>query len=214
MKIGLAITTTEKRQIHESVMTNNDADKFFYFVDKSMQGVSKSRNDCIKSLYNQDCDYIAIMDDDVQILRHGAMRYCANVMLENDIHMVGTPNSFGSELISAKGQLCYWNNVIGAFHMFSRKFIDKVGYFNTEYDRYGFEDCEMQWRAKRSGLCGSLPGIPSPLRLPYYLLSEDVYGMNPEPTIGHEEKQIYIEKNRPIFNQAILSEKVFYPYHK
>src|SRR5690606_25158819 len=129
------------------------------------------------------------------------------------VHFSGLPSNFHSKLNRSTGEMCYWSSLIGAFHMFSRRFVERVGYFNTEYDTYGAEDAEIQLRAKWSGLIGTY-GLPSALRAPFYLHSADVYHLNPTPSLSQEEKNFYINKNSEIYVKAIKSKKIYYPYEQ
>lgn len=200
MILAVGITTTPQRPVPEYqsdylTMIHNDYEGI---------GVSRSRNNLIKTLYDAGADYICIMDDDVRILRKGWFEYAVKVMQKYNVHFVGLPNNFTSKVEHSASEIIYWSDLIGAFHIFSRAFVEQVGYFNTAYDRYGFEDSEMQYRARKSGMTGILSGLPCPLRLPFYLMSEDVYGTTASQTLSFEEKQMYIEKNRPLFIAAVM----------
>lgn len=213
MKTGLAITTTVERTLHQSIVEMAGCDIHVH-TDTERIGVSRSRNNAIKYLYDRGYTHIALMDDDVRFLMSGGIKYCVEAMTKAGTHFIGMPNNFASIHIETKGEMSYWTDLIGAFHIFTRHFIESVGYFNTAYVRYGHEDSEMQYRARLSGLIGNVKGLPSPLRAPFYIQSEDVYGMNPTPIISLEDKQKYIDVNRPIFDAAIRSKRIYYPYEQ
>lgn len=213
MKIGLGITTTPNRIIHESVFRLTSGDVAIHVnTDIEGEGVAESRNKLMKLMYDDGYDYIAIMDDDVRVLLSGWLEYAAEVMEELDLHCIGLPNSFDSMLLYGFSDITYWSDWIGAFHMFSRKFIEEVGYFCTAFDRYGFEDCHLQHRYRLK--YSSDNGLPCPAKLPFYLMSEDVYGLAPPPSIPNEEKQRLIQINRSIFNKHVQSKQIYYPYHQ
>jgi len=214
MKLGLAITTTKERALHPSISELAGCDIHVH-TDTEGIGVSRSRNNAIKYFYDRGYTHIALMDDDVRFMFKGGLQYCARVMDEANIHFVGLANNFQSKHVQTIGEMSYWSDLIGAFHVFTRRFIDEVGYFNTAYVRYGHEDSEMQYRAKLSGFAGNVKGgLPSPLRAPFYVLSEDVYSMNPAPSLSSVDKQKYIDYNRPIFDAAIRSKRIYYPYEQ
>lgn len=214
MKFGLGVTTTPYREIHESIQRFLPKDCLLIIhSDENRIGVSKSRNNCIKYLYDQNCDYIAIMDDDVYLTYEGWFEYIVKAMEEANVHLSGLPSNFYGKHLSTVKEMSYWNSMIGAFHMMSRRFIEKVGYFNTEYDTYGSEDGAYQHRARRSGLIGRR-GLPSALRSPFYIHSQDVYHMNPPQTLSKEEKDFYITKNHEIYMREISSKQIYYPYEQ
>lgn len=211
MKYSLGITTTPSRGT-----AHNDEYPTLVHLDVDGVGVSVSRNRLIHQLYNIGAEYICIMDDDVSVMRPKWFEYAVDVMEHNSIHAIGLPNNFESRVLDAGCEMIYWSDWIGAFHIFSRRFIEEVGYFNTAYNRYGFEDSEMQHRARKSGLIGD-KGMPCPIRLPFYLHAEDVYGINQTPSIPQEEKDRLIALNRPVFLQAIKdidAGNIYYPYHQ
>lgn len=210
MKIALGITTVEERTLPSSVVANTEC-LIHVHTDTERIGVAKSRNNAIKYLYDKGFDYIAIMDDDVQILYKGWEKYIVEAMRSASVDMVGLPNSFLSKHIKTIGEMSYWSDSIGAFHVFSRRFIDKVGYFCTAFGRYGFEDSHMQYRYKKYYRTDA---IPSPLRAPYYFHSEDVYNMNPTPSFSCDQKTAEIARNRPIFENEVKIGRIYYPYEQ
>lgn len=210
MKIGLGITTTAQRDIHPSVLANTHSSILIHVhTDTDGVGVAKSRNNAIKYLYDHGCDYIAIIDDDVEILRPGALEYAVLIMSGMDIPACGLPNPFTTSMTQINEDLIRCSDWIGCLHIFSRQFIDDVGYFCTEFDRYGYEDAHMQHRIKLK--YGSLL---CPSRLPFYYLSQDVYGQNPTPSIPNAEKARLVESNRSIFIKHVESNQIYYPYEQ
>ena len=117
--------------------------------------------------------------------------------------------------MSLKGELAHWHAILGCFSYQDRLVMEKVGYYNTAYTRYGSEDVARNWRVQKSGLGGSSDareGHAAPFRAAAYILSEDAYHMNPTPNLSKEEKLHYIKLNEPIFSEEIHSGKLYYPY--
>lgn len=214
-KIGIGITTTKNRNINNNFfkyITQNI--QFYINVDNKMEGVSKGRNNCIKNLYENGCDYIFLFDDDCYPIMYGWEQYFIDSFIKSNIHHFTLCNSFGSQLISADPNIIYWDGGLGCFRFMTRELIEKVGYFNTKYDRYGFEDAGYNNRCIRSGICGTGNGYPSPVITNAYIYSEDVYHQNPNVNIVMEDKLKYIERNHPIYTEEINSNQIYYPYEQ
>ena len=81
---------------------------------------------------------------------------------------------------------------IGAFYYLDRECIEKVGYYNRNYGRYGWEDVEYSIRVNCCfGLNNSYP-YPSWMNM--YLHSEDMFEENPIPNMDADEKMRYIKE--------------------
>lgn len=211
-KIGLGITTVPSRKVHESIVTMTSPDTLIHVhTDVERIGVARSRNNVIKYLYDKGCENVVILDDDVQILFKGWEDYILNN--KGKENMLGLPSNFNSKILGTKGEVVYWDGLLGAFHFFTRHFIEKVGYFSKKFGVYATEDVEMQNRAKWSGLI-SKTGLPSLMRLPFYFMSEDVYHLNPTPTLSKEEKQEWIARSQPVLEESLKTKNIYLPYEQ
>lgn len=210
MKLGIGITTTPSGRPIGDIKVSNDTLVSIH-TDAKAIGVSRSRNNLIKELYDKGCTHIAIMDDDLTYLKQGWFEYAAQVMDANNLQVVGLHNVFGSRKIYSNKGWSGWSNWLGCVHIFTRKFIEDVGYFCTAFDRYGYEDSHLQWRVAMQ-----YPELndarPVPDLLPHYILSHDVYEMHPIVNIEKPEKLRLIEKNRIILDQEIEKGTIYYPY--
>lgn len=213
LKIGLGITTTPNRVINSDLILYTSPETLIHVhTDTDKVGVAKSRNNAIKYLYDQGCDIIFISDDDVIPIMSGWEDYFVNAHLQSGIHHFALPESFKNKLLRFKGEIGYYDGCIGAFRMITRQFIETVGYFNTAYDTYGFEDAGMTERFRRSGLGSMGPDeYPCPLKAVSYIFSEDVYNRNPAPNLTYEEKLAFIRKNKAIYYKEIKG-PIYYPY--
>ena len=212
IKIGVGVITMGVRKLADYKLSHNS--ELFVFTDHNKVGPASGRNECIKHLYNKGCDYIFLFDDDCFPTRHGWEDYFINNANNHNIHFLGLPEIFTGKLqsVSDDKELCYWDGIVGCFNFQTRHFIDVVGYYNTAYNRYGYEDAGRNYRAVCAGLTGTVGHYPSLLRASSYIHSEDVYGENPTPNISHEDKMKYIEENRKFYTEEIQSGQIFYPY--
>jgi hypothetical protein len=219
-KIGLGIIKTQKEEVNNKcIFQYTDPNTVIHVhTDINGIGIAKSNNNCIKYLYDQGCDFIFLMDVDCYPLHSGWEEYFISCHKKSGIHFFEIPEPFKDKLlyIDSKSDIGYYSGAIGCFHMLTRKFVDTVGYLRTDYSKYGFEHAGYMNRACRSGLYNKKHGgYPCPLKANYYIYSEDVYGARRVPsTLSWEEKQKFIEINRPIYEEEITSNQIYYPYEQ
>lgn len=214
MKVGMAIITTGVREINPNVYKYKHPDTYLYInLDTEKRGPGPSRNRCLAHLEDQGCDYFFVFDDDYYPMMHGWEAYFIEWSKKTDIQFFGVPEIFKSDLLSVQDEVVRWSALIGGFTFHTKKALSVVGGYNEKYGRYGFTDPSHNNRVKRSGICGDPKlGLPSLMRAPAYIFSEDVFALNPTPTVPDEEKQFYIERNRAEFRRECASPQIFYPY--
>lgn len=217
-KIGIGVCTTpQRRDSIKEYLSYCEYEDVLLVVsnDKKYNGAPSSRNDCIKTMMSKGCDYMFLFDDDCYPIMKGFDKYCVEQSLKYDVHFAVLPDSFKDKLIIFNGELTTWSGCIGSFSFFTRKHIETIGYYNTVYEKYGFTDPPYTYRSKKSPLSKDTVNHTSFLRLPFYIKSEDVYGMNPTPNYTPEEKQKFIDANRKIYFQEVKDADngiLFYPY--
>ncbi len=212
MRTGLAVCTTPTRAIDDGLRFCAPDTLIYVHNDRERRGPAWSRNRCIRHLYDAGCEFFFLLDDDVRVLFGGFEDYFAEHAARAGLDTLGLPESFKSRPLAIEGEIVYWDACIGAFHFFTRRFVDTVGYFNAAYAGYGWEDAAYKDRAKRSGLAGGRPGFPSLLRAPSFFFSEDVYGRNPVPNYTPAEKREGIERNGPVAAEEHQGGRIYYPF--
>lgn len=215
-KVGIGITTTPNRRLHPNVY-KYAAENSMVVVNNDTEGmgVSRSRNLCIKALYDAGCDFIFLFDDDCYPMHPGWENYFINAHIKSGIHHFCIPEAFKAQQLSSDGEISYFNSAIGCFRFMSRRLVEEVGYFNTAYNRYGFEDAGYNIRAKKSGLYGEIgQAYPTPSKSVSYIFSEDVYALNPTPNLSMEKKMEFIAENRPKYSEEISGTQIYYPYEQ
>jgi GT2 family glycosyltransferase len=103
-----------------------------------------------------------------------------------------------------------WDGSIGCFTYITKKGLQTIGGFRTEYIGYGFEDAEYKFRAIKAGLTKGQ--IKAPIRSYAYIHSEDVFGENPNPNLSFEEKNKFIDLNSSIYLNDLNSDLIYYEY--
>lgn len=167
------------------------------------------RNSLLSEL--SDCDYVFLFDDDCYPMMHGWEDYFIIQAGEHNLDYMALPESFKTRLIQVDGEMGRWDGGIGCFSFQSRKALQTVGGFNTNYERYGYEDAGRNRRAYAAGLTGGFL-CSCPIRGLAYIHSMDVFGENPAPNLSYDEKMELIHRNAQEFQRESSSDQLFYPF--
>jgi hypothetical protein len=216
MKIGIGVITLGVRGINPRIHDlAPPGAEIVIQVDGERQGVAKTRNVALKKLYDAGCDYMFMFDDDCYPMAPGWADYFIGQSLSTGIQFFGLPEAFKSNLLRVQDEMGWWHAIVGCFSFQTRKAMDIIGYYNSAYNTYGYEDVARNIRAKRAGLFGhdAFAGeFPSPIRSIAYIHSEDVHGENPAPNLTHEEKMSFIGQNHSVFKQEISDGRNYYDH--
>lgn len=225
MKIGVGIITVQKRELHPNMLNLiSQPTQFYVFTDHERKGPGFGRNECIKNLYDSGCDYIFMFDDDTFPIKKGWEDLVIQAATNNDLHCFGYPNSsvtvhnaLASNKLRTVNGVDYWQWNTGCFKFITRRFVEEVGYFNSNYHTYGYEDIGYLNRARASGLCGPGDADPAPVDLTDYIFSSDIFadassGFDGYANMSREEKDDAINANRATFLEEVYGGKIYYPY--
>lgn len=213
-RFGIGIITTQDRDLGpEYVNLVDQSTTICVEVDSERTGVSKTRNRVIKRLYDSGCDYIALFDDDCFPFQRGWQTFLENAYLSSGSHVLVMPKDeyITHDCINGVEHV-EWG--IGAFTFMTRHAIETIGYFNTAYDTYGYEDVGYLFRARRAGITSSTSHDSAPVDISKYLYSIDCDPLRQpdNATMLPELKQKYIQVNEPIFQAEISSPENYYPF--
>lgn len=224
MKIGIGIITTPKR-IEGNVYNLDNYKQFLSYkyeydiythIDSDSKGVSYGRNTCIEHLLNSGCDYVFLFDDDCYPMMFNWDEYIVENAIKNNLHYALLPHVFNAECLEIRGEISSWSGHLGCFTFFSKEMLNEVGFYNGEYNRYGFEDAAMHIRLKYSKLNNS-EKLYTLTRIGYYIFSQDMYHRNPVVNLTMEEKMVYIQQNKSIYMKEIEDAKngiIYHPFIK
>ena len=199
-KIGIGIITCGIRELSPNIIKYNPV----IFEDKERKGAAYCRNILMKQFYEEGKDYIFIFDDDCYPVIDGWIDRLINWMKVSNVHYLAGLDTKNVVITKAIGSTCISSDCyIGAYFFMDRKCIETIGYYNTEYIRYGYEDITYSRRALAAGLLGTSEGYPFPVWINMYIHSMDMFGENPTPNMSQEEKEKYIKMNNPIFHKEM-----------
>lgn len=207
MKIGIGVITCGVRPLHSLLEPVGAITATF--TDLGRRGPAYSRNEVLHQLYLEGCDYFFLFDDDCYPVMPGWAEYFIAQSQEHGLDALGLPEIFKSKLLASKGEINFWDSAVGCFSFQTRAMIERVGYYNEAYIRYGYEDSGRNDRVRRA--LGS-EGHPSPIRASAYIHSQDVFGECPKPNMTPEAKDAAIMANRATWLAELSSPQLHYPY--
>lgn len=209
MKIGVGVITMGVRALKDYLIA--DGVDFFVYKDEERKGPSHARNEVLSHFDGY--DHIFIFDDDAWPLMRGWEDYFITQAVEHNVHYMAIPEWFKGNIIGAEGEMLEWSDSLAALTYQSKHALDVIGGYNTEYDRYGYEDIARNFRAVHKAGLTTRPGAHCfPARGPAYIYYSDAYGTTELANLTPEEKEHYTTVNYPIFKKEISSEQLYYPY--
>lgn len=187
-KIGLGITTTNP----EKYMSYLKVWDGLILFNTDQDTIARDKNKLIKQLYNLGCTNLFIFDDDTFPIKEGWADW---VIEHEDAHAV-----LGEQ-------------IPGCMLYLTRDVVEKVGYMNTEYGKYGWEHLGYYKRIDKAKF-----SISHLLGWQDYIYSYDLqgadHGFEKVEWQTESEKQARSLANKPIFEKEIASEQIYYPYEQ
>ena len=206
--IGIGCTSYKRPKHLELFIkqVNKHTKDFTLYVAKDIPSVSQAKNECINAL--KDCEHIFLFDDDCYPIADGWADYFINSGLDHSCYMVEHP-LFRGNIFSV------YNDAKGVFMHITKEVVNQVGYFNTKYDRYGYEHAAYSHRINRAGLSKARFLCLNDANK--YLWSLDLQGVG-EFDIEHKSsmcdtliKELYI-KNKAEYARETTSNQIKYEY--
>lgn len=219
-KFGIGIITTGDRTLHENYLKLLDQSQptvFSVQVDQRRRGIAPTRNRAMKELYDAGCQDIVLFDDDCWPIKEGWQQYLVDTQYASGSHALLLPKDdpyIGEGVGDGSANLMRWG--VGAFMYLTRELIDTIGYLNTRYDTYGYEDVAYLWRARNCRLSLTSEFDIAPRRIQDYIYSIDCdksgNAVSNGTTLTQKQKNAYIEKNTRAFQEEIARGVKYYPF--
>ena len=215
MKFGIGVITVGKRELDSGYTSYlSQSTTLHIHFDYLRHGPGYGRNECIHTLYEAGCDYIALFDDDCFPYAADWQDYVVGGMQKYNIHHLQIWQ-YAQHHPTPGSELVFVPDTIGAFSVLTRKTIETIGYYNPHYSKYGWEDVGYVRRVRKSKINGTDKAV-SLRTLPKYIKALDVE-TNPKPgfngfaNMSWDEKQAAIESNRSVFVDE-LAGPLYIPY--
>lgn len=117
---------------------------------KENKGVAHAKNQLIRELLSRGCEYLFIMEDDMEIVsRNAIVHYLAAHRMTGVPHLLfahhGPGNAQLDSLVGKDSPLLYWKACVGAWNFYTREVIETVGYMDENF-RNAWEHVEHTWR--------------------------------------------------------------------
>ena len=209
MIIGIGLLTYKRPECKKLFLSQ--LKKFVPFhdfklhIEENNESISRGKNNCLHALRN--CDGIFLFDDD-----------CFPIKADWDIpfidsghhHLLFMDHRHGE--ICTDGEITKYKDCSGCFLFLTKEVFEKVGYFNTEYPFNGLEHVAYSERIKKATREDGFYCLTDMKKYFYSLdlQQEKDWKVWHKTTISHKQKTLALVHNRPIFNEEINSEKIFY----
>lgn len=215
MKIGIGIITYNRPKHLELCVsqikkhTKGPYELVIWDDSLDRKGIAYGSNSLLHDL--KDCDYIFLFNDDCFPIKDNWTDYFINSGYKHSCYMdKNYEPKFNHDGITSYGLSS------GVFMFMAKEVIEKVGYYNSAYDKYGFEHAAYSHRVWKAGL--------SPHRFVClnntrdYLCALDhsecknIYGIDHVSSISQDERMEQRKKNDPIFIKETTENIIYYGF--
>lgn len=219
MKIGVGVLTYNRPEHLELFVTKvisttrnvHIDDLMFYKYDDSEhgKGIAYGKNMCLYNL--RDCDHIFLFDDDCFPIAEGWIDYFINSGYNHSCYM--TP----AYQISFTGEKhTSYQMSSGVFIYLTKAVLEKVGYFNPKYGRYGYEHAGYSHRIFEAGLTPSrFICLNDTHKYIYALDLNGIKGyefLDHKRTITEEERRECTLANNKIYHEETTNHQIYYDF--
>lgn len=151
---GSKIGSKEYREFHKTLDK-----RIKYRYNPENKGVAHAKNYLLKQMMDAGCDYMFIIEDDILIKSSKAItEYIRLSELSGIEHFLFAHHGEGNDgklFLREKG-IDLYTACIGAYCMYTRNVIDKVGYFDENFTN-AFEHVEHTYRIAKAGYAAPWP---------------------------------------------------------
>jgi len=164
LKIGIGVLTYKRRNESSvcvsSIVKNCTYDYLVVSNDEyNNVGVAGNSNRLIKNLYDSECDFFLILNNDIELLGDISKLYI-NAYIKTGIEFFSFRTSpkipgFERERFNKNGVDIIVSSVIGgALMFFTRDVVDKLGYMDLKFGKFWREHTDYTKRANLAGFMG------------------------------------------------------------
>lgn len=216
MKIGVGVVTAYYGSEWKGDDIIMNSDNFWKFSHNSDQTtIAKDKNKLIKQLYEAGCEHIFIFEQDTIPIKKGWEQFFIDGSNRTGVkHFVLCSKAYHDYVGYMGEDISMWHTGTGCMMYMHRSVIDKVGYINPKYGKYGYEHAGYSLRICRAGFTPywycTLNGWEEWVHA-WDLVQTDKY-IKKVNVMTQEEKDASIADNWPIFVEEHDSERIYYEY--
>jgi GT2 family glycosyltransferase len=115
---------------------------------KPYQGVAHAKNWLLRTMLEQGCTHLFIMEDDMEVVSPQLLSiYIAAARMNKMPHLNFSQHGPNTKipLVAGNGVLEYWPNCCGAFSYYTRQIIEEHGFMDENF-KGAYEHVEHTWR--------------------------------------------------------------------
>lgn len=217
MKIGVGVTLSQTKTEWKGLqLCSDDTSVTPVFGDTT---IAIDKNCLIKHCYDAGREYIFIFDDDTFPIKKGWEMFFIAASKRTGVQHFILGNDEHLQMIGFENGLNYFRKGTGCMLFLTRQVIEKVGYLNNKYGRYGFEHATYSHRIHKAGLTPSWYCSVEGWEEYVYswdLQKEDAgkHGFVKEEWATPEEKTAYIEENQALYRKEMTTRNIYLDYEQ
>lgn len=205
-KIGIGVSSYKRREHLElwiKQYAKHKTEDMLSYCSLECNGIAQAKNKCISEL--KDCDYIFLFDDDCMPIADGWAEYFIDAHKKTGNHHFMYLNYHHHPNYSQEGVTSY-KSCGGCFMFLTKEVIEKVGYYNSKYNAYGYEHAGYSNRIHQAGLTPYGMYL-CPDEAHKYIHSMDIdtpiFDIKHKPSLPISECVKSVELNKPIYLEDI-----------
>lgn len=217
IKLGIGVTSKEPYDIRRLVLSNfNPATRVSVNYDQI--SVAKDKNKLIKELYDGGATHLFLFDDDCFPIKRGWEKFFIDAANDTGVQHFVLANEGHNAKCGYMEDVCeLWTTGTGCFMFLTRAVVEKVGFINPAYGKYGYEHAGYSLRICKAGFTPawyvSVNGWEE------YIYSWDLdkdgasrHGYTKIQNMTEAEKGACIAENAEVFNKEQDSGQIYYGF--
>ena len=209
MTVGIGIITCNRPHLLQQALKHHNnfsstADRLFIYNDSvNKKGIAYGKNKCIDTL--KDFDYIFLFDDDCYPIKDGWIEFMIEAHEASRQHHFLFMDSNHHKYVKTwqpniECSIDLYDDCGGVFMSLTKEAVNKVGYLDSRYKRYGYEHAGYSRRIHLSGL-NSKPFM-MPTGLGEYLYAHD-YNEKIDSALPVDVRDEFVEYNDSIYHDEL-----------
>lgn len=165
-----------------------------FIANKQRLGIAKNKNKCIEKLYEHNCDYYFLFDEDCyprqleweKLYIKAHERTKIHHMIFNTDGLAGIRR--GKVILDSVQE---WTNCTGVMLFFTKTLLETIGGFDPVFNIYGYEHANFSLRSHAAGMHNGYGEYTVPLKAEEFIESIDFAnhpGKPPHPVLVNKQE--------------------------